>query len=295
MQRRQSDQAYGNDLTSLATAAATVLQQRPENRDMTEFRAIYGRLRPGDPNWQEGFNNVAVLLLNQEMEFSGRNAVQQRIANNTDGMNVALENGRQAAGALAHEFGDATAERRMVSSFLGIAAEEGQRRGLNDEQVKQVQQDMLMAAVDLHFDVAAVVGGAVDAGVQFDPPTRRMVNPTNPEDEAHNVLDMIRINAMIQSGENIRRINDLTNQITAERDPRARRQLEEERNERSRELTRMMGAEEGVKGRRGEGEVAISETAALAVVNTHMDLVNRLHTGQLDQVVLSKRPPQMVG
>ncbi len=287
MQRRQSDQNYERDLNSLLTAAA--------NNSQKEFQTIYARLRPEDQNWQAAYENARRAVLEEQMMLDAQGAAAARIAGNLPEMNRHIRNLQLGTEELKNDHNEADAPARFFASVLTGIRDQAQSQGWNAQQIQTAQQDALMAAQGMGYDPAALIDAAVSAGIQFDPNTRPMSNPNKAEDEAHNVLDMIRINAMILSGENMRRINEISQQLTGERDPRTRRQLEEERNERSREVTRQMGGE-GVRGNSEEGGgVRISDRDVGDIVNAHMDLVIRLHTHQLDQVSLSKTNPRMAG
>ncbi len=273
------------------------------NRDSAAFQAAYTKLKPGDPNWKGAYNDTLRTVLEEQARFdanaAGREAAAAVTATNPEERNRHIQdrnnhltNGMRTTDELSDNYNDQLAQRRFVAEALAAANTEGERQGLSAEQIATSQQDALVAAVNLGFDLSAVVGGAVDAGVAFHPPSPAMRSPMDDSD-AQNILDVIRYTAMLQSGERMRSLMELDRRMTGERDPRTRAQMEEEYRENSRELTRLMGREGSPRGNEESGQVRISTGDVNQIVDTHLKAVIAMHTGHLEDVVVSKRPPQM--
>ncbi len=282
LQKRDADRAYNNDVTALVNAVA--------NHDMEAFTRTLARLAPNFPNPNTLFNIINVDLLHQEEAIQVDRAARAQVAGNARERNLALDSGLTVSMAL-ESLGEPGAQRSFLKGVGDRIDALGGERGMQQEQIDQAKEDMLMAAQQLGFSNGAVIGAAIDLNIHLHPSNTHLRAPDGTE--AQTVLDAIRINAMMRSGEIMQRMQELDRQVTAERDPKARRQKEEEYAELARELTRLMGRETpGREGGEG-GNVRLNTGDITGVVGNHMDALIAIHTGQLDRVVVSRRPPQM--
>jgi hypothetical protein len=281
LQRRQADESYARDSVALVTAVAH--DSRPE------FDAALPRLAPNfaDPN--SLYNRLRQQILEDQASMDMRNAALARVEGRIDDMNRHLLNGRNADHELKSRFNDNGCQQRHIVLFERSIAEQGKQKGWSEEQIRQAQEDGLMAVQKNGFDTGSIVGAALELGIAFNPSSTRLTDPDT-NSEAQNVLDAIRINAMLMSRDRMQRLRELDSKITNERDIRSRRLLEEEYNETSRELTRLMGRNEGVPSEANEGDqIRISATDATQIVSNHIQAVIAIHSGRLDEVVLSRR------
>ncbi|MFN7991288.1 MAG: hypothetical protein U0R44_03985 [Candidatus Micrarchaeia archaeon] len=254
-QRRSLDAQYEAGLRLILSKATT--------GDRTGFDQAVRALDPTVTDTNPIWNRTRRLLYEDQMEEHAASGAVASASRDAVGVRRHMEGGFHCALGLTVEFRDIRAGRRFLDRWDTNIRENGKKNNTPQSEIDQQRADMYRAAMEVGFPVPSIVGSAMDNSMP------------------QSFVSSLSVFAVERARSIMGEMRQIDTRLADERDAKRRREEELRLAELSSRLAVYMGGSgalpEGGAGR----SVSISETAVTESVQTHVDLLVRMHSGDL--------------